>query len=443
MAEPVENLFPEGATCENCVYEYEDAIAYCRECKRLLCEECLSFHKRSRDTNQHETVDSPKAEELKRRYRCQTHTDKTTDYFCNTCNTAVCQHCQIEGCNGHEMVVSTTVKQNMSDLLGNVKTKREEFLHHAEFIQARMAQNTDAFNRCESEIIRAFSELARVLEERKKEILQTLREQTESNEKRVQSQKEFVDNTIREMERTIAFTENLLQSKKDAKLMVNKLRASADLEGRASHEWNKQNATYRSWQLEHKDQEDYAARFARLLPHPGPQDILVQGIEEPRVGVTNVFTVRADIKDQFGMYDATTLTNLLSVKISFSSGRGKPSTTVQRTISREDNVWTVSYILRQHGSVTVSIGLCGVSMGDRTYETDPTKMSIKVGDVVTRGPDWKWDNQDGGRGCQGRVVEIRRHGWVSVKWDRGGEHDYRWGSQDSFDLEIVQEPMEQ
>lgn len=432
------NLFPDNAICENCLLD-EDAIAYCRECKRLLCDECLTFHKKARDTSLHETVDSPRADELKKLYCCPTHTDKTLDFFCKTCNTAVCQHCQITGCKQHEVVVSSTVKEDMCNLLDKVKLKREEFAHHAEFIEARIAQNTDAFRRCEGEVAHTFSEMARKLEEQKIEVLKKLREETEKNEARVKKQKEFVENTIREMNRTVEYTEHLLKMKKDAKLMVNKVKTSGELEGRALHEWNTLNATYRCWQLEHKEQQDYAEKFSSLFPKPTTQDIILQGLDGAHVGVSNVFTITASIKDQFDTYDSTTTTNFLSVKILFTPRRGQPSTFIQRKISREKNVWTVSYILRQHGTVVVSISLCGVGVPDHTLDTDPSKNEIKGGDVVMRGPDWHWDNQDGGRGCRGRVVEIRRNGWVSVKWDNAGKHDYRWGSQGLYDLQVVPE----
>lgn len=52
--------------------------------------------------------------------------------------------------------------------------------------------------------------------------------------------------------------------------------------------------------------------------------------------------------------------------------------------------------------------------------------------IVTRGPDWKYDNQDGGR--FGTVTEIRSWQGVPscaarVAWDSGKEGTYRLGYQ--------------
>jgi len=60
--------------------------------------------------------------------------------------------------------------------------------------------------------------------------------------------------------------------------------------------------------------------------------------------------------------------------------------------------------------------------------------------IVTRGPDWKYDNQDGGR--FGTVTEIRSWQGVPscaarVAWDSGKEGTYRLGYQGKVDLQCI------
>ncbi|XP_035915376.1 E3 ubiquitin-protein ligase MIB2 [Anopheles stephensi] len=69
---------------------------------------------------------------------------------------------------------------------------------------------------------------------------------------------------------------------------------------------------------------------------------------------------------------------------------------------------------------------------------------IFVGARVIRGPDWEWNNQDGGPGKTGRVLEIR--GWdnescrsvASVAWASGSTNVYRLGHKGNVDLRYVQ-----
>ena len=64
--------------------------------------------------------------------------------------------------------------------------------------------------------------------------------------------------------------------------------------------------------------------------------------------------------------------------------------------------------------------------------------SLTVGTRVQRGPDWKWDDQDGGAGRLGTVTTApTEESWARVEWDSGGSNTYRWGHEDAYDLIVV------
>ncbi|KAG7393228.1 E3 ubiquitin-protein ligase mib1 [Phytophthora pseudosyringae] len=75
----------------------------------------------------------------------------------------------------------------------------------------------------------------------------------------------------------------------------------------------------------------------------------------------------------------------------------------------------------------------------------PEAVTIKVGDRVVRGPDWKWSNQDGENGSLGTVERISTWGGVkgsgvTVRWDTNQRvNTYRWGAEGCYDLYIVVE----
>ena len=269
----LEDLFPDGAICANCMLD-EDAVAYCRQCKRLLCDECLTYHRRQVDTRPHEVLDSPRAEEVRKRYRCDTHVDKALDYFCKTCNAPICQHCQVSVCKDHEIEVSTDARKEIQEHLDRAKVNRESFVNHAESVNAVIAQNEQSLLQCEGSVNQAFEELMEELRGKRDAVLAQLRDETQRNDDKVKQQKEFIEDMIGKMSKTIESAENLLSTKKDAKLMVNRMETCTELEGRSSQTWNVQNATFRAWHLDHKAQCDYAEQFSQLI------DILFQKITE-------------------------------------------------------------------------------------------------------------------------------------------------------------------
>ena len=65
-------------------------------------------------------------------------------------------------------------------------------------------------------------------------------------------------------------------------------------------------------------------------------------------------------------------------------------------------------------------------------------MEPVVGLRVVRGPDWEWEDQDGGEGFVGTVAGLEEGGGeVIVQWDMGQRCRYRCGRDNKFDLRIV------
>ena len=59
-----------------------------------------------------------------------------------------------------------------------------------------------------------------------------------------------------------------------------------------------------------------------------------------------------------------------------------------------------------------------------------------VGARVTRGPDWKWRDQDGAPTGEGVITGELHNGWIDVQWDHGGSNSYRMGAEGKYDLKL-------
>jgi hypothetical protein len=73
----------------------------------------------------------------------------------------------------------------------------------------------------------------------------------------------------------------------------------------------------------------------------------------------------------------------------------------------------------------------------REFGAGVVRGGIAVGRRVARGKDWKWGDQDGGAGKLGRVKVVQADGWASVKWDNGRSNNYRYAG--GRDLRVVPE----
>ncbi|XP_043466161.1 E3 ubiquitin-protein ligase MIB2 isoform X2 [Leptopilina heterotoma] len=92
-----------------------------------------------------------------------------------------------------------------------------------------------------------------------------------------------------------------------------------------------------------------------------------------------------------------------------------------------------------------TLNSAGVQLPARDGCTKVMLRGIFIGAKVSRGTDWEWSNQDGGRGKTGRVMDIR--GWdnessrsvATVTWSSGSTNVYRVGYKGCVDLCYVEE----
>ncbi|XP_056022225.1 uncharacterized protein LOC130046472 isoform X2 [Ostrea edulis] len=61
---------------------------------------------------------------------------------------------------------------------------------------------------------------------------------------------------------------------------------------------------------------------------------------------------------------------------------------------------------------------------------------VAVGCFVKRGPDWKWEEQDGGKGSIGTAYRVMDNASVYVRWPCGRMGNYRFGYDGKYDIEV-------
>jgi hypothetical protein len=71
-----------------------------------------------------------------------------------------------------------------------------------------------------------------------------------------------------------------------------------------------------------------------------------------------------------------------------------------------------------------------------------TTISVKYlihGVTVVRGKDWDYENQDGGEGKTGVIIDKSVNGWVEVLWENNNKDSYRIGAESKYDLYFATE----
>ena len=105
----------------------------------------------------------------------------------------------------------------------------------------------------------------------------------------------------------------------------------------------------------------------------------------------------------------------------------------KRKAKRKDGVGLAGLLRKTAGSKTEDVAC-----------SRPDGTPLAIGDKVRRGPDWKWNEQDGGDGQIGKVEELNSSpfgdpGWCAVRWQNGKRYGYRMGCGGAFDLAVVED----
>ncbi|XP_031565526.1 E3 ubiquitin-protein ligase TRIM71-like isoform X2 [Actinia tenebrosa] len=172
----------EPVPCTNCDLN-ATANSRCIDCGEFLCGDCYNVHKRIRQTKEHriltitELLSSTTGEVLHRLAYCKNHKTEQLNYFCGTCNEAVCRDCLIIEHRQHKYDYISESKKIQKHKDG-LKSLLEETLPRIKTIEqanADIRSFRDALHgrlgTVKSEIRVMTTELIQVLKEREKQLL--------------------------------------------------------------------------------------------------------------------------------------------------------------------------------------------------------------------------------------------------------------------------------
>lgn len=294
--EGVERDLSAGEVCTMCVEE-KPSIANCKDCCRLLCDECLRQHKRQRDTMNHDIEESESAKQIRKKYQCSEH-DQEVKFYCCDCKMAICLHCTVTRCDGHKKNVASDVKDLLKRSLTILKKKAVQFDSHFEHIESVEEKNKTEVTRCEEEINATFREVISFLEDRRGQLTHQLHDANKLQQKYISKHKDNVKKELDQMRETIERTEDLLKIRQESKLMIERDEYLAKMEELAQLEWSTDKVNPTEWQISAPTKEEYASKFGQILPKPVAQNIIVEMKKTASIGQTNEFTIQVEPLEQ-------------------------------------------------------------------------------------------------------------------------------------------------
>ena len=180
----LERVHDKEVKCEGCTDSGDKAEAFCHQCAKFLCKECVETHKVMKLFTSHE-VDSLK--DLKQgrageiavkgppTKKCHIH-EEPLNIYCFDCDTPICHLCTQKEHRNHRNITAPNTKTNLLEKLGTLKEVAANLSSAIENIQTTKQEVEAKEDLVASTIHTSFDELHQILdEEENKLFLKALR----------------------------------------------------------------------------------------------------------------------------------------------------------------------------------------------------------------------------------------------------------------------------
>ncbi len=218
-----------SASCEMCSGAI--SIAFCQQCSQYICAECVKQHRRMKiftghnlNHLDHDWIGSSDVTVLQDSsiQKCKLHLEPMK-MFCFQCNCLICRDCTIKTHGGHNCefisVAAPEMKKNMTQHLKPLKEISLNLSHAVAEVKSTKSEVEVQWCSVTDTIETSFDELQKVLNMRKKELLDEVAIKMTQKLERLSDQEETLSTSCAVTWNVIEYTENCLKQTADFEFM--------------------------------------------------------------------------------------------------------------------------------------------------------------------------------------------------------------------------------
>ncbi|XP_064636668.1 tripartite motif-containing protein 2-like isoform X2 [Lineus longissimus] len=211
----------------------------CQECDGFLCDSCAEGHKEDEVTASHNVVKlselalSDGVDSTNDSLCCSSHEGQTFQFYCNTCETAICEKCT-------EMEHADHVTLPLQDAMDDIKTSLQTNLEHVkakyslvqealvkvEEVQTNLTSN---YNECETDILKNFELVEDLVARRKHRLIDDLQVAYDRKHSVMKEQKQMLANLLDTIDSCCELTENAVKHGNETDILLVKKEMSEKL----------------------------------------------------------------------------------------------------------------------------------------------------------------------------------------------------------------------
>ena len=193
--------------CESCGDDNSVSVAYCKDCDKVLCQDCWKVHKKAITSRSHSTyaIDDLKKKSQSNQLEilpssthsvplCPDHDNQKLVLYCTQCAVPVCDKCSTSRHKGHPVKeVSQQVIKYMKEILQAIQTlpeKKRQLEKVIQTIDETERKLEDCKSKVYNNIQEFFMKLRQLIDQQEKELLVKCRKMATSKERRLSIQRE-------------------------------------------------------------------------------------------------------------------------------------------------------------------------------------------------------------------------------------------------------------
>jgi len=195
------------------------ALAYCTECRKNLCRQCLKNHSKFPFPIPHKMVEFEKQQQVDELLSklpenvCDEHPEENLEIYCFDCKLAACMMCYISSHNGHKC---SDVKKVADEMSNQVKTDTDGFGGKVEECKKLLQQGEkerkeflENVSKAEKEIVQRADELKQLIEDYKVKLLEELSSARKQQEKKVENVRQELEGRLLVMDNFKKYSDEL------------------------------------------------------------------------------------------------------------------------------------------------------------------------------------------------------------------------------------------
>ena len=200
-----------GRKCQSCG-EQTPIAAWCEECDGVICQSCVTLHKKIAGLRGHSVVEKESESLLVKGSKilsCPKHAgDQELKYLCTECSELVCAECILMAHRYHKYSTTEEARHNleikMEELASLAVTKKEEFNDYLKKVKAVEDKAIECTEDMKSAVNKTFDAIAASVEAKRNEALQSV----SHGVKKIWSQKNMMEVRIAQVDSFIRFADH-------------------------------------------------------------------------------------------------------------------------------------------------------------------------------------------------------------------------------------------